>query len=117
MVKKAKVDYDYENDVLYVYTGNSVKDSMQIEEFVIDFSSGNRIVGVEVLNASKILSDLAGFRLGKTSLSKIDHAAIEILQGREIVRIFIILTAVVRKEKADIRIPIFAPAPMIKVTS
>jgi len=115
MAKKAKVDYDYENDVLYVYTGNTVKDSMQIEDFVIDFSGGNRIVGVEVMNASKTLSELAGFKLAKNVLSKIKNATISVRQGKEIVYIFLLLTAVIKKEKTDVRIPVVAPTPMIRV--
>lgn len=35
MVKKAKVDYDFENDVLYVYTSEKVQDSLDIDNFVL----------------------------------------------------------------------------------
>ena len=36
MVKNAKIDFDTENDILYLYMGDKVKDSLQIENFVID---------------------------------------------------------------------------------
>ncbi len=48
--KDAKIDYDYDNDILYLYTGEKIKDSLQIENFVIDFSQNNKIVAVEVLS-------------------------------------------------------------------
>ena len=48
MAKKAKVDYDEENDILWIYVGESVKDSLEIDNFVIDFSSQNKVVGLEI---------------------------------------------------------------------
>lgn len=41
------VSYDYDNDILYVNKGEKVKDSLQIDNFVIDFSFNNRVVGMK----------------------------------------------------------------------
>ncbi len=57
MVKRiAKASYDAEEDILYVRLGKPVKDSLSIGDFVVDFSSEGRIIGLEVLNASRHLA-------------------------------------------------------------
>ncbi len=45
----AKVDYDPEEDLLYVYSGIKVRDSVEFDQLVIDFSADNKIVGIEIL--------------------------------------------------------------------
>ena len=52
--KKVKFDYDDENDILYVYTGDKAKESVSVGDVVIDLSEG-KIVGVEILDARKKL--------------------------------------------------------------
>lgn len=44
MAKIAKVDYDEENDILFVYTGQKAHDSLEVGKFVIDFAADNKIV-------------------------------------------------------------------------
>ncbi|MDI6826073.1 MAG: DUF2283 domain-containing protein [Candidatus Aenigmarchaeota archaeon] len=106
MVKKAKVDYDYENDVLYVYTGEKVKDSLDIENFVIDFSSDNKIVAVEVLDASKVLNKMLQINISKDALSDVKEAGINIYQGREIIYVVLMFPIIVNKRKFDVRVPV-----------
>lgn len=110
MVKNAKIDYDEENDVLYLYTGEKAKDSLQIDNFVIDFSSENKIVGIEVMDASKILSELSQTDLSKEALSKIENAGISVYQSRELIYILLVLHLSVRGQKVDVRVPVPAPA-------
>ena len=106
MVKKAKVDYDYENDVLYVYTGEKVKDSLDIGNFVIDFSSDDRIVSVEVMDASKFLSEMLDIRVTKKLLSGIETAGINIYQGREMLYVVLVLPLIVNNQRMDVRVPV-----------
>lgn len=108
MVKKAKVDYDFENDVLYVYSGEKVQDSLEIEKFVLDFSFDNRIVGVEILNASKTLSNILNIKIGKRLLSSLKEAGISITHGKEMMFVLLILP-VKMKGREDIRINVQAP--------
>jgi len=106
MVKKAKVDYDYENDVLYVYTGEKVKDSLDIENFVVDFSSDNKIVAVEVLDAARVLSKMLQIDINKDVLSGVKEAGINIYQGREIVYVVLMFPIIVNKQRVDVKVPI-----------
>lgn len=110
MVKDAKIDFDYENDILYLYTGEKVRDSLQIEDFIIDFSHDNTIVAIEILDASKILSELSQTNLTKDALSKIESAGISVYQGKELIYVLLAIRLSINQESVDIRIPVPAPA-------
>lgn len=109
MAKDAKIDYDYENDILYLISGENVKDSLQVENFVIDFSDDDKVVGVEVLDASRILSQLTQLDITKEALSKAASARISVYQGREIMYVLLFMCLPVNQESVDVRIPIPAP--------
>ncbi len=86
MAKKVKVSYDYENDILYLFTGEKVKDSLQIDNFVIDFSHKDKIVGIEIFEASKVLSGISEFRITKKMLKEyLKEARLKIYVGKELV--------------------------------
>lgn len=109
MAITAEIDYDYENDILYLYAGEKAKDSLQIENFVIDFSQDDRIAAVEVLDASRILSELLQTNITKDALSKIESAGISIYHGKELIYILLIVRLSINQESIDLRIPVPAP--------
>jgi len=49
------IDYDVENDILFVSDGEKVKASLDIGDFILDVSHINLICGIEVTNASENL--------------------------------------------------------------
>lgn len=49
------VDYDSDNDILFVSDGEKVKASLDIGDFVMDVSHENLICGIEVMDASENL--------------------------------------------------------------
>jgi len=55
MVKKSKIDYDEEYDSLLIYGDEKAKDSLEIGNFIVDFNSQNKIVGVEILDFSSMI--------------------------------------------------------------
>lgn len=91
MARKASVNYDQEQDILWVHSGDKVKDSLDLDRFVIDFSDDNRISGVEVGGASKFLSDIMGYKISKDLLKSIKNASISFYQGKQILSVFIYL--------------------------
>ena len=107
MVRKAKINYDKENDILWIYSGESVKDSIEIDNFVIDFSKNNKIVGVEIFNASKVLSRLTLSRITKQMLAEIRRATFSSYQSKELIYVVVVLFF---KGK---EIPIQIPAPIM----
>ena len=113
MVKEAKVDYDRKNDILWVYTEEKVKDSLEIDNFVIDFSQENKIVGIEIFKASEILSKLTQIKISKNSLLNIKKASLSSYQSRELTFVIINLILMVKNERKEIPIPIPAPVKTI----
>ncbi len=115
VAKKMKIDYDFENDILFLYSGEKVKDSLQIDEFVIDFSSENKIVALEIFNASKILSRLSDVNVAKGALSKMEQASMSIYQGKDLIYITLSLRLSINQENVDLKIPVAAPAAVAEV--
>jgi uncharacterized protein YuzE len=105
MAKEAILEYDEENDILYIYTEKNPSDSVDFDNFVIDFSKDGMITGVEILNSSKFAP--------KQFLMKAKSAALSVIQqGREYAIVKIIVFAINQKKE------IFVPSPvpqMIKV--
>ena len=57
-----KLEYDKEVDAAYIYVVDSIHDGAAkktvrvSEEIIIDFDGNGKLLGVEVLNASKIIN-------------------------------------------------------------
>ncbi len=115
MARKAKVDYDRENDILYVYSGEKVKDSLEIDNFVVDFSHNNKVVGIEIFDASKILSKLVLVKINKDILSKVNDATISFYHSRDIFFVVIGLVLIIGKKRKKIPIQIPTPHAAISV--
>lgn len=56
-IKPKVITYDKEADAMYVYLSNakSARTKVLSEHILIDFDSKDRLIGVEILDASKIL--------------------------------------------------------------
>ena len=106
MAKKAFVDYDKENDILYISTKQKISDSLDFDNFVIDFSPQGKIVAVEIMRASDFVKKF--IRVSRTSLSKVKHASMSIIQSKEYAMIKILLAIPKIKENE----PLFVPAPV-----
>ena len=109
MAKKAKVDYDEENDVLWVYSGGKVKDSLEIDNFVIDFSSDDGVVGVEIFNASEMISNFVSDKISKEVLSKVKSARLSFYQSKELV--YVIAKLLLPRNDGMKEVPMQFPAP------
>lgn len=61
----AKVEYDKEVDAAYVYLqypikGGEVKKTIELNEnIILDFDQKEKLLGVEILNASKVMNKKA----------------------------------------------------------
>ncbi|HLC79672.1 MAG TPA: DUF2283 domain-containing protein [archaeon] len=92
MTNKFKADYDYENDNLYLYSEkNKSKGSVELGELVVDFTANGDIVGLEMFEASKYLSEITNRKLAKTALGKITSANISFMKKRGTTIIKIVL--------------------------
>lgn len=113
MARKAKVDYDQENDILWVYSGEKVKDSLEIDSFVVDFSHDDKIVGVEIMDASEVVSSLSLNRISKDMLAGIKEASLNFYQSREF--FYVVVGLVLSIDNKMMEITIQVPAPKVAV--
>src|SRR3989344_6147740 len=102
---EAKVDYDSENDVLWVYTGKKVRDSLEMDKFVLDFSPDDKIVGVEIIDASKTISNISFQKITKGALSNIKNASINVYPSKELVFISLALVLTIGDSQTEISVP------------
>ena len=91
MALEAKVDYDSEEDLLYIYSGIKVHDSVEFDQFVIDFSADNKIVGIEFFNASKYLEKFFENPIDRKRLADIKNAKLSMILQKEFVLIKVLM--------------------------
>ena len=106
MAKEAKIDYDKENDILYVYTKEHASDSVEFDNFVIDYSSRGMIVGVEIMKATDFINK---FGLKKSFLENATAASISVIQGKEYALIKVLIAAA--GDTKEITVP--SPVPQM----
>ena len=76
MSSKFRVDYDFEEDLLYLYNEDKKsKGSIEFGELIVDLQKRGEIVGLEIFEASKYLSELTNKKISKEGLKKIEKAA------------------------------------------
>ena len=53
MAKQIKtIDYDLDEDILFISNGEKVKASLDIGDFILDVNHNNLICGIEIMDAS-----------------------------------------------------------------
>jgi len=97
-MRKFKFDYDGENDDLFLFRADSKsKGSVEFgKKIVLDFNKDRELVGIEILDATKTLSELAPAKKEFINLLKnLRECKIEIREnaGLIIVRMFLISKA------------------------
>ena len=85
-----KIDYDYDNDVIFFYNENKSYDfSIDTEGIILDLSEDNYVMDIEISNASKRFgvskSDLRAVKRFKADIN-IDKDNIEISMKLEILK-------------------------------
>ncbi len=92
--KKAKAEYDFEDDI---FSARPIKrkydSSVQIGNFIFDIDKKGRINGFEILNASKL------FRIPKLFLKNMVSAKMTIEANDDFIRVEIALKSMVRNAK------------------
>ena len=109
MARKANVTYDAENDILWASTGEKVKESLEIDSFILDLSQADAVIGVEILDASKVLAKMLSRPMGKETLASIQSASISLYQGKELS--FVVLKLSFPTPAGPEELPVQIPAP------
>ncbi|HLD49090.1 MAG TPA: DUF2283 domain-containing protein [archaeon] len=102
--KKVNVSYDFEEDILHFFSGDKVKDSIEIDDFVFDISHDEHIVGWQINNASKFLSSYYGSRITKEFLSNIKDGYISNILSKELVFVKIVFFAMKNKVREEMEL-------------
>mgnify|MGYP006285099037 CR=1 FL=1 len=102
-MKNFKYDYDKENDDLLIYLdGEKSGGSVELGNFVFDFDENKNLVGIEIFEASKVLSNLTSKFI---QLTKIKNLKARVVNFRGMVTIQIIVTTNEEKNTANVIIP------------
>ena len=95
----SKIDYDTENDILYLAKASkSIKESIDIGDFIIDISHDDFVVGIEILNASLHLN------LSPKNLTNLHKASMKVIYKSASVYITLLLQF--PNQHKDITIPL-----------
>lgn len=100
MDRMVKSKYDEKRDVLYINEGKSVE-SIPKGGFILQLNSNREVVGVEILNASEVISDLTDISIeeAKGLLENIKSAEKKINQAGNFQLVAVIIKSEMNGEK------------------
>lgn len=93
-----KIDYDDEDDILFIAKARKVKSSVDIGDFIIDIDHKGFVSGIEILNASKHLS------ISSNKLKDIQKASMKVSYHPK--QIYITLNISFENKEKEITIPL-----------
>ncbi len=99
MAKPIKtIDYDEDNDILFISNEEKVKASLDIGDFVLDVNHTNFICGIEVMNASENLG------ISKDVLKNIKTMKMSVTYKTN--HVYVLLMIAFKKGDKEINMPI-----------
>lgn len=103
MIQDFKYSYDKENDDLFLYlNGSKSKGSIELGNFVLDIDENNSLVGMQIFEASQVLSKILS---NLAELTNIQSIRIETNNFRNMRAIKILLTTSSGKSEGVIALP------------
>ncbi|MFQ5648187.1 MAG: DUF2283 domain-containing protein [Candidatus Aenigmatarchaeota archaeon] len=85
-MEKVNFRYDKENDILYLFKDIKPRGSIECGDFIVEFTADlQKAVGLEILNASKVLSKLFPKFPVKSSLMHIKKASLRTIHRPELI--------------------------------
>jgi uncharacterized protein YuzE len=98
-------DYDQENDSLFAYKKAKIKGSIDIGYFIIDISTQGKVVGIEILDISKVLKNLGIFNT-KKFLDNIKKAGFRAVYQNDSIMIYFMISSKSKEVSSSIAIPV-----------
>lgn len=99
MAKTIKtIDYDFENDILFISDGSKVRSSLDIGDFVLDVNGDNLISGIEVMGASENLG------IDKEILRDIKNIKMPVNYKTN--NVYVLLLITFQKNEKEVNVPI-----------
>ncbi len=101
MAKEIKtIDYDSVNDIFFLSSGEKIKSSLDIGDFVLDINSDNFICGIEIMNASENLG------IGKEVLGSIKSMKMSVNYKTNNVYILLVILFEKNSKEVNVQIPL-----------
>lgn len=92
MAEKFGFDYDYKYDSLFIHSiRRKSSESVDLGEIFIDLDKNGNVSGIEIIPASKCVSELAGRKITRQSLKKMSGASLTSTPKKGITIIRIVL--------------------------
>lgn len=115
MEKEIEINYDKENDILLLHlAGQRSAGSVEIGDFIVDFSQDmGKAIGMEILNASSVLTGVFGFDISKVMLSTIKRAYLRTVNKGDAIYVYYGFVAISAEKEAPFCSMI--PMPQIMV--
>mgnify|MGYP001170000577 CR=1 FL=1 len=100
---KFSFNYDEKEDILYIHNEDIVKFSLNFHDmFIIDFNHNNKVVGIEVIDASEVIYDLK-----KSSLKTLEHASINAKYRDGVITVLLLLKSKEETTRTSVPIPVY----------
>lgn len=97
-IRDLEFNYDELNDLLYVYKNNSnVYSNVMIGDFHLEFNKESELVGIEILNASEILSE---FEIPLAILQNIQKVDLKVVTMGNSLLVVLIINSINQTEPA-----------------
>ncbi len=117
MEKEVLVSYDEENDILLLHAADQKSaGSVEIGDFVIDFTHDMaKAVGIEVLNASRVLSEIFRVHIDKSALTNTKKAVLKTVNRGDVIYVYygIVLQTAQKEMPLHAMIPIPQPVKAV----
>jgi len=107
MEKEIVFDYDEENDILWIHRKEKIKGSIDVADFIVDISTDEKVIGLEIMNATDHLEEL-GIKNPKEVLKNISGAKLRAVYRQDGVVIYFSITSKLNAEpvSSSIAMPI-----------
>ncbi len=92
MIKETYFDYDKDNDSLFIYKKETVKGSIDVGNYVVDFTHEGNVAGIEIMNASEVMRNLKVENIEKF-LENIKQITFKSVQKRDSVVIYFAISS------------------------
>lgn len=92
MTKEAYFDYDRDNDTLFIYKKETVKGSIDVGNYIVDFTHEGNVAGIEIMNASEVLRNL-GVENPSDFLESMKHVSFKTVQKHDSVAVYFVISS------------------------
>ena len=103
----AIADYDADSDSLAVsLSGKKSSGAIEMGDIIVDFDHNRELAGIELLNASDLLTKLTGRHVTSATLQHIETCELQVKQTSHT----LVVTILLRTATGEITTPIAVPA-------